>query len=143
MILILMLIYLQQVFAQEHIRPCVRAGQFYPGSATELRKTIKNYLDNAKQCIFSGDIKGLWVPHAGYQFSGQIAANGYNCIKNSHFDLIVLIGPSHYYRLTGASIGNWSAYETPLGLTAVDTVIAKHLRAECHLIHEVNAAHGN
>jgi len=80
-ILLLIFICILQASAQEKIRPCARAGQFYPGSAVELQQTINHYLDKAKPCKFSGDIKGLWVPHAGYQFSGQIAANGYNCLK--------------------------------------------------------------
>ncbi len=140
-VLIIILLPFLQVTAQEKIRPPARAGQFYPGSAEKLRNTIKNYIENAGECTFSGDIKGLWVPHAGYQFSGQIAANGYNCVKDSKFDFVVLIGPCHSFRLPGASIGDWSAYETPLGLAAIDTVIARKLRSECSLIQCINTAH--
>ncbi|MFO7890575.1 MAG: AmmeMemoRadiSam system protein B [bacterium] len=142
-IIFIIFLFFRQVAAQEMVRQPARAGQFYPGSAVELRKTIDNYLDKSTQCTTSGEIKGLWVPHAGYQFSGQIAANGYSCLKNSKFDLVILIGPSHYYRLSGASIGNWSGYKTPLGLALIDTVIANKLRSECSLIHCINDAHNN
>ena len=141
--IIVIILFFQYTSAQVKIRPPARAGQFYPGSAEELRNSINNYLNNAEKFTTSGEVSGLWVPHAGYQFSGQIAANGYNCIRDSEFDLIILIGPSHYYRLSGASIGDWSAYKTPLGLANIDTMAANKLRADCSLIHCINPAHNN
>jgi len=142
-IIFIVILFFQYAPAQIKIRPPARAGQFYPGSAEELRRTIGNYLNNAEKVAISGEISGLWVPHAGYQFSGQVAANGYKCIKDSKFDLIILIGPSHYYRLSGASVGDWAAYKTPLGLARIDTLNADKLRTDCSLIHCINAAHNN
>ncbi len=141
--IIIIILFFQYTSAQVKIRPPARAGQFYPGTAEELGKTIDNYLNNAGKYTVTGEVSGLWVPHAGYQFSGQIAANGYNCIKDSKFDLIILIGPSHYYGLSGASIGDWTAYKTPLGLARIETVIADKLRSDCSLIRCINAAHTN
>lgn len=129
------------VYSSDKVRSSAHAGQFYPASAEELSEMIDGFINESDKINFSGDIKCLWVPHAGYQFSGQIAANAYNCLKGLQYDLIVVIGPSHYYRLAGASIGDWSAYETPLGLVEVDTLTAGKMRAFSSLINCINSAH--
>jgi AmmeMemoRadiSam system protein B len=59
-------------------------------------------------------------PHAGYMFSGQVAAYGYREIKAKPYDTVVILGPSHHVYLRGASVGNFDGYATPLGRVPVN-----------------------
>ncbi len=72
----------------------------------------------------------LIVPHAGYDYSGLVAAAGYNCIKNIRPDLIVILAPSHYGSFHGCSVIPVDFYETPLGRVRVEKNIAQMLLEE-------------
>jgi len=85
------------------VRMPARAGQFYPIDPLELKSTISRFLENAQVKAIPGEITGIWVPHAGYPFSGQIAANAYRLLQGKQADVAVIIGPSHYAHLRGAS----------------------------------------
>ena len=98
----------------DRIRQPAVAGQFYPGQADQLRDQIREFLDISETVDVEGRIVGIWVPHAGYIFSGQVAANAYAAIRGRQYDLIVLIGASHQMRLQGGSVGNWSPTETKI-----------------------------
>ena len=125
----------------EDVRAPARAGQFYPASKTELTQVLDNFLKNAKKIQIEGDIVAIWVPHAGYEFSGQIAANAYQLIQGRQYEAVILIGPSHYVPLKGASIGNWTAYQTPLGNAVVDTSLVMKIRSLTSLVSSVPIAH--
>jgi len=109
------------------VRQPTRAGLFYPGAEAELRQMISSFLSRAEVSRPEGEIAGLWAPHAGYVFSGQIAANGYSLLRGADYDLVVVLGPSHYVGLRGASVGDFTAYRTPLGDVRVDTGIVRQL----------------
>jgi AmmeMemoRadiSam system protein B/AmmeMemoRadiSam system protein A len=123
------------------IRPASRAGMFYPGEPKDLANTIKRFLSQADTAPVDGDIVGLWVPHAGYVFSGQIAANAYRLVQGREYDVVVIIGPAHYTRLDRASIGDFDAYRTPLGAIPVDTAMVKKIRAASRKVRSVSEAH--
>ncbi|MFC1502232.1 AmmeMemoRadiSam system protein B, partial [bacterium] len=127
-------------FAQR-VRPAVQAGNFYPGSRSVLSAMIREFLKNAEETQIMGDITGLWVPHAGYVFSGQIAANGYKMVQGSDYESVIILGPSHYTRLDFASIGSWSFYRTPLGEAQIDTQLVKKIRSNNVLITNMPEAH--
>ncbi len=95
-------------------RAPVFAGAFYPSEKDELARTIDNLLENAEKKELGGKVKALIVPHAGYFYSGQIAATGFKQIE-SEYETVFLLGPSHRYPLTGISILNVDEYYTPLG----------------------------
>jgi AmmeMemoRadiSam system protein B/AmmeMemoRadiSam system protein A len=126
---------------EEKVRPPARAGQFYPGSREAVTQMIEDLLRNAEPDDVEGEIVGLWTPHAGYEFSGQVAANGYRLVQNRQYDVVVIIGPSHYMRLMGGSIGDWNAYRTPLGTVVVDTQIVREIRSSTSLVSCVPEAH--
>lgn len=126
---------------EEKVRPPARAGQFYPGSREAITQMIEDLLRNAETDDVEGEIVGLWTPHAGYEFSGQVAANGYRLVQNRQYDVVVIIGPSHYIHLRGGSIGDWNAYRTPLGTVAVDTQIVREIRSSTSLVSCVPDAH--
>ncbi len=123
------------------IRQPVVEGSFYPDSKSELTNMISHYLENAKDVDVNGDIKGIWVPHAGYEFSGQVAANAYRLVQGLSFDAVIVVGPSHYVHLNGGSVGNWDVYQTPLGYASVDTEIVRAIQSENSRISFVPAAH--
>jgi len=123
------------------VRQAARAGQFYPGSPSDLRQMIDGFLQKAEDIDVGGDIIGMLVPHAGYEFSGQVAANAYRLIRGRRYDVVVIIGPSHYVGLEGASIGDWTAYSTPLGEASVDVPLVRRLKESSSLISMVPDAH--
>ena len=105
-------------------KPAV-AGSFYPASAKEIKALLGPWLhpsgDKAPQALI--------VPHAGYVFSGEVAAAAYNRIPRGHaYKRIFLLGPSHRVGFAGASVDTlYSAAETPLGRVPVDVSLGREL----------------
>ena len=106
--------------AQERIRKPAVAGYFYPKDKENLTKTVDDFISNVKYEQIAGKILGIMSPHAGYDFSGQVAAYSYRHIKDTQYDTVILLGPSHRVYFKGASVGNWDAYATPLGKVKVN-----------------------
>jgi len=98
----------------KRVRPPAVAGLFYPGEAEALRHRALAFLKNAGGVDMTGKIWGLISPHAGYVYSGGVAAAGYRQIDPST-KTVILLGPSHRVPLRGASIPDVEAYRTPLG----------------------------
>ena len=96
------------------VREPAVAGLFYPRDPAELAKLIDACLAGARvQPV--GELKALICPHAGYPYSGPVAAWGFKLLEGRHYDTVVVLGPSHYAELRGASVTNAGAYRTPLG----------------------------
>jgi AmmeMemoRadiSam system protein B len=112
---------------QEKIRFSAVAGQFYPGEEGELNQIIDEFLKNAKVSEIKGEIFGILVPHAGYVFSGPVAAHCYKVIQGQKFETVVLIGDSHYEYFDGVSVWEKGEWETPLGRVKVDEDLAKEI----------------
>ena len=96
------------------------AGTFYPANPEQLHLMLEQYLTDA-----ATDAKGpkaIIVPHAGYIYSGPIAASAYARIKNVHdrISRVVLIGPSHRVAFRGLAVSRADTFATPLGQIAVD-----------------------
>jgi len=90
------------------------AGMFYPKNPEQLRNQVQEFLQQAELIDTHGKLKALIVPHAGYPYSGQVAAQGYKLLESYSFKKVILLGPSHYQAFHGASIAN-EDFETPLG----------------------------
>lgn len=93
------------------------AGQFYPEGREELSFMIDSFLKNVKASYIKG-LKALIVPHAGYVFSGPVAATGYSILKGmdqSRKYRIILLGPSHRIPLSGTFTDSSICWKTPLG----------------------------
>jgi AmmeMemoRadiSam system protein B len=101
----------------EMIRKAAVAGAFYPQGKGELLDELKSYFSQAKETKIPGALKGLVVPHAGYIYSGPVAAFGYKLLKahRKGINKILLLGPSHYAAFLGAAEGAFDKWETPLG----------------------------
>ncbi len=130
-----------RLIAQERIRKPAVAGYFYPKDRKELTKTVDDFISNVKQEQIAGKILGIMSPHAGYVFSGQVAAYSYRHIKDTQYDTVILLGPSHRVYLKGASVGNWDAYATPLGKVKVNKEIVTSLLSIGEPFHFVEQAH--
>ena len=99
----------------ERVRKAAVSGRFYPSDEETLRRIIKGYIENAKEEKIRGRIRGLVSPHAGYIFSGKVAAYGYKELLGGRYREVFILGPSHYVGFKEASIANATHYETPLG----------------------------
>ena len=115
------------------IRRAAVAGVFYPSDGEGLRRTVESLLTEAPQ----GDgppPKALVVPHAGYVYSGSVAATAYARLRNAgdRIERVVLLGPAHYHPLQGLATHSADAFETPLGCVPVE-----HTRA----VRVLDAAH--
>ncbi|MFQ5674254.1 MAG: AmmeMemoRadiSam system protein B [bacterium] len=100
------------------VRPAAVADLFYPANRADLENQIETFLDNANPVDLDGEISALLSPHAGYPYSGQVAAAGYKLLQNRQYSVIAIISPSHRDRFPGISVFNGKGYETPLGLVA-------------------------
>ncbi|GAB3234895.1 AmmeMemoRadiSam system protein B [Glycomyces halotolerans] len=98
------------------VRPPAVAGRFYTADPTRLRSHITGLLDAVE--THTEPLEAAYiVPHAGYRFSGPVAAEVYARLA-AHRDRIrrvVLVGPSHYHPLRGHAAAPYTAWETPLG----------------------------
>lgn len=107
------------------------AGQFYPLSASELRNTVSGLFASAKPCVNDEEALAVISPHAGYVFSGEVAATSFNQIdKTKKYDNIFVIGSSHRVYFEGASIYNKGDYQMPMGQVKVNTDLATKLIEE-------------
>lgn len=120
-------------------RPPVMAGRFYPGQAAELRKRVAQLLERAPGKPVEGAVRALISPHAGYIYSGGVAASAYRHVDTGT-KRVILVGPSHHVWVRGASIPPVRAYRTPLGSVPLDP-LAVTLRDTAPFLC-VAAAHG-
>lgn len=104
----------------ERIRRVAVAGSFYPREPKTLRGEVDAMLASADSVHSSGQPVVLIEPHAGYMYSGQVAAHGYRLLLDRSYDTVVLVGPSHVEYFPFASVFDGDAYETPLGPVPVD-----------------------
>ena len=114
------------------VRPATQANRFYTGNAVELSEEVDSFLalHNGKQAYDS--LAAIIVPHAGYYFSGNVAASAYMSIPvDKAYKRIFLLGPSHHEWLDGASVNTEADYyATPLGMVKVDSELAQKLTEE-------------
>jgi len=122
-------------------RKPVVAGMFYPEDREELDKLLTAFLKRAADEINSTDsYLGVIVPHAGYVYSGQCAALGFNALKDRVLKNIVIIAPSHRFGEFAFSVGDYDAYETPLGDVKVNREFTRMLLDDTEFIFS-EAAH--
>ena len=121
-------------------KPAV-AGMFYPGSPSDLEAMIDNFLAKVEKRSIAGTVVALIVPHAGYVYSGQVAASAYKQIEGMHFDTVILVGVSHRSAINGASVYKSGGYETPLGIVEIDSELAEKLMAQDDIFTSQPRAH--
>ncbi|MGA2787127.1 MAG: AmmeMemoRadiSam system protein B [Verrucomicrobiota bacterium] len=104
--------------AKQLVREPAVAGLFYPKDPAELSRLIDRLLAAASVGPV-GDLKAIICPHAGYEFSGPVAAYAFKDLIGRQFDTVIILGPSHYALFDGASVPAVDAYRTPLGLVPI------------------------
>ena len=111
------------------VRPATQAGRFYESDARLLGHEVDSLLARHAQRTGDEDVAALIVPHAGYYFSGNVAASAYARLHpEKKYKRIFLLGPSHHEWLNGASVnGEVDYYATPLGNVKVDRETAHQL----------------
>ncbi len=125
-----------QTLAPALVREAAVAGQFYPGAKAELDATVRNFLDqvDAGAEAGSGPVppavpKAIIAPHAGYVYSGAVAATAYARLIPAQATIkrVVLLGPCHRVSVQGLALSGARAFRTPLGDIPVDKDAARQI----------------
>jgi len=125
-------------------RPPSVAGSFYPRTASEIRKMITAMLDSVSQITPEGEIFAAIAPHAGYIYSGMVAAYTFKQLTKVDFDTIVIIGhETDLYPNIVAYICPVDYFETPLGKVPVDREMIKKMEAFNNGIRTNRFIHAN
>ncbi len=119
----LVLFALRTGMAEEKIHRCAGAGRWFLGTQQALTKQIAGCMRAAPGITVTSPVVALISPHAGYPYAGTVMAAGYKTIKGKSYKRVIILGISHAYGFSGASIPKYDAYETPLGLVPLDTQV--------------------
>lgn len=122
------------------VRPAAVAGSFYSGSSEALAREVDGYLTEVTPT--SGSPHAFIVPHAGYDYSGPIAATAYAQLarRKPLPTRVVLLGPSHHVGFTGLALPGCDTFETPLGTIPLD-VDGMRRALELPQVRELPKAH--
>ena len=96
------------------------SGMFYPEDPVLLRKDIEAYLKGAEVEPISGRVHAIVSPHAGYVYSGQVAAFAYKAVSALEVDSVIVIAPSHRAYFEGIALWETGSFRTPLGDIRID-----------------------
>lgn len=113
------------------VRNAAVAGTFYPADARRLRTMVDELLDQAKpKAACPTPPKAIIVPHAGFIYSGPIAASAYVALYAARETIsrVVLLGPAHRVFVRGLALPTSEAFATPLGVLSIDQVAVNALR---------------
>ncbi|MGH8743268.1 MAG: AmmeMemoRadiSam system protein B [Burkholderiales bacterium] len=114
------------------VRPPAVAGSFYPRQASELTATVAALLESVERDGQAGLPKALIVPHAGYIYSGPVAASAYGQLKSAgsrSIKRVILLGPAHRVYVEGLALPSVTSFATPLGTVPLDTEAMRQIRA--------------
>ena len=106
------------------IREAAVAGQFYPGSQSELRKMISEMVDEK---VTRKDVIGIIMPHAGYIYSGSVAGATISGVNLK--DTCIIMGPNHTGMGKPFSIMTEGMWKTPMGNVKIDSELGENLIA--------------
>lgn len=113
--------------ASAPIREPAVAGRFYPADADKLAAAVRGFMEDARPAAGGRPI-AIVSPHAGFIYSGQIAADAFAQAKGHSYDLIVILAPNHTSGgFKGVSVYADGGFRSPLGVAKVDSVAARHL----------------
>lgn len=134
----------------QRIREPAVAGMFYPANPNELHTMIQGFLEKAEKPVGTPP-KALIVPHAGYIYSGPVAATGYKSLTDirNRIERVVLLGPSHRVGFLGLASSSADIFRTPLGdilldRKAIDSIVSLpqvHQLDEAHLMEHSLEVH--
>jgi len=122
------------MYQRASIREPAVAGAFYPADQKELKREVDSFLGRAKKQPVDGRVVGIIVPHAGYPYSGLVAAQAFKQLEDEDLSTVVLIGPSHRSYFDGVAVYSNGEWKTPLGTVEVDEDLAAELIAQDEFI---------
>ena len=129
---------------QSKIRPTAVAGMFYPSDPVELRDMVSRYLSSARETPIDKTTipKAIIAPHAGYIYSGPVAAHAYHYVETIKDNIanVVLIGPSHRVPLIGLATSSADYFSTPLGNIPINRTLTEEIN-ELPFVSELDQAH--
>lgn len=137
-------LYAEKGYSKETLqnRKPYAAGRFYTNNPDELKVNLQELFLKSVQKKNKKTPLAIVVPHAGYVFSGEVAASAYNQIDpGCKFERVFVIGSSHTTSFTGASVYCSGNYETPLGTVEVDLELARQLVTENNILKNYPEAH--
>lgn len=123
------------------VRKPAAAGTFYPSDKITLENFVDTLLQQADLPPINDPVRAIIVPHAGYIYSGPVAAKAYQALKGQNIRTVVLMSNSHTERFGGISIYSQGSFETPLGLVEIDSSMAQKLIAAHSQIIDRPSAH--
>lgn len=119
----LVLFALRTGVAEEKIHRCAGAGRWFLGTQRALQRQIADCMRAAPDVKITSPVVALISPHAGYPYAGTVMAAGFKTIEGKSYKRVIILGISHAYGFSGASIPKYDAYETPLGTIPLDTQV--------------------
>jgi hypothetical protein len=127
--------------AAEPVRESILAGTWYPKDPQILRQEMTGFLRKVPVHERAGRLVALISPHAGYRYSGQVAAHAYKLLENQRFDTVVVIGPSHHHRFEAVSVDNRGDFHTPLGTIPLDREMIRAIMENDPMVRYLPEAH--
>lgn len=131
-----------------YLREPAVSGIFYPKNPNELREDIESLFrdpnfgpGNLPPSGNNEKIFGMVSPHAGYMYSGAVAAHGYYDLSSSKFESALILGPNHYGLGSEVALMDKGSWETPLGKVEIDSEVAQSIHQNCDIISIDESAH--
>lgn len=131
-------------FGKLHNREPFVAGKFYPGNEIALKKQVRDLFAQTGNKPGNKPPRAIISPHAGYVFSGRVAASAFNLIpENAEYERVFVLASSHQYFFGGAAVFISGNYKTPLGKIKVDTQLGRELIESDEIFRDYDEAHKN
>ncbi len=129
---------------ERNVRKPAVAGQFYTADPQALRREIESYIADAEaDDAPSGEVVALVSPHAGYMYSGGVAAHGYRLVRGKKYETVVVIAPSHVEYFDFCSVFAGDAYLTPLGEIPIDRSTVDLITSKDDLVRKSEKGHSH
>lgn len=127
---------------ERNVRKPAVAGQFYTADPLALRREIESYIADAEtDDAPTGEIVAIVSPHAGYMYSGGVAAHGYRLVQGKDYETVVVIAPSHVEYFDFSSVFSGDAYLTPLGEIPIDRKMVDLIASKGDLVRKSGRGH--
>jgi AmmeMemoRadiSam system protein B/AmmeMemoRadiSam system protein A len=130
LLLTVMMVFSARSWGDNMIKEANVAGGFYSADPKELSDSIDNLEASTGPVPTDRKVEIAIAPHAGYPYSGPVAAYTFKAIARNHYKTVVIIGPSHYFPFEGISVWPRGGFKTPLGVVPVDEDFAQALLKE-------------
>jgi len=117
--------------AAAEVKPPNVAGTFYPAEAEALRAEVEARLGEGEATLAAENVVALLTPHAGYAYSGGVAATAFREVRGRRPATVVLLGPSHHCARPEIATATYDGYETPLGVVDVDDEFVAAVEEKC------------